>query len=126
VKVDLAFRLPGTVQQTTNFTKGKGNILRLSYTAGKEIRAKAEMMKDDAWVRRKILAGYDLRFAMPPDDPDINKHMFGERGPIEAFVGGDLKTLFDYEAEVEQAKKEFPAMLKRLGLDAGSVPASKT
>ena len=30
---------------------------------------------------------------------------------------GDLKPLFDYKAEMEAAKKDYPEMLKKLGLD---------
>ena len=118
--------LPGNIKRATNLKKAKPGVLQVTFDLQKASEAMDQLVKDDAWVRQQILAGYDISGNFPMKDPDFRQKVFGEKGPIEAIMNDVLKPQFDYEAEVEQAQKELPAMLKRLGLDAGSVPASKT
>jgi len=125
-RVRLTFRLPGKVKHATNLKVVSDDALCLSFKTSQLWRAMDKLIRDEAWVRRQILAGYDLSEHIPARDPTLRAEVLGDRGPVTVVVGGELEPLFDYEAEVEQAKKEFPAMIKRLGLEMPSAPVHGT
>jgi hypothetical protein len=71
---------------------------------------------DDAIMREIVTAGESIEGG-PRTDLIMHEKVFGERAPVRARMTGDLKPLFDYKTEMEAAKKDYPEMLKRLGLD---------
>ena len=113
---DTVFHLPGTVENKTNLKRTEDGALRVSFDLAKVMKAMEELVKDDAWVRQQILAGYDVSKHIPTKDPALREKIFGEPGPIEATVSGATEPLFDYEAEVAQARQAYDGMIERLGL----------
>ena len=48
--------------------------------------------------------------------------MYGAKGEVWARMTGDFAVRFDYKAEVDEARKAFPAMMVDLGLDKPKEP----
>lgn len=117
VKTTMRFRLPGKVTESAGLKPDPASgLLALRVDGPTLFRSKDELMADDAWVRRVIRAGYKVDEHFPMTDPDYRKKVFGTQGDIEATLVGEMKSLFDYKAEVAEAKKGQAEMLDRLGL----------
>jgi len=116
VKVTLSFHLPGTAQTKTNLRQGEDKALHVTVDAQGIGRAMDELVLDDAWMRKQILAGYDISGHIPLEDPALRKKVFGKPGPIEAVVTDAVKPLFNYGAEVAEAKQGYETMIDKLGL----------
>jgi len=116
MRIELAFRLPGNVESVTNLHKDEEQALRFRISMAKALQAVDKLIADDAWIRRQIAAGYDVSESIPFESPELREKVFGERGPIEATVGGELEPLFDYQSEVAAANKAYDAMIEGLGL----------
>src|SRR5262245_22251364 len=80
------------------------------------------MRMDDAFMREQVRSKQNP-LETPAMDPALNEKLFGQKGPIRATITGATKPLFDYEAEVAEAKKHYPELVKRLAL---SEPGSTT
>jgi hypothetical protein len=125
MKFSLSYRLPGKLEEVMNFKKGKGNVVRLSIEGARLIEAIVRRLSDDQWCREQVLAGREL-MSDQPGSSELNEELFGEKGPVRAVLTGELKPLFDYEAEVEAAREAYPDMVKELGLAAAPTQPVET
>jgi hypothetical protein len=114
MKVELSFRLPGTLAETSGFQKTPEGCVRIMVDGTAMMKAMDEVMADDAALRKGILAGEDI--SKGPQGDLMNEKLFG-KGPMKARVTGDLKPLFDFAAESQAAKAAYPEAVKKLGLD---------
>jgi hypothetical protein len=112
----MSFRLPGTLGDTSNLQKEQGGALRFVFDGAKALQAVDQLMADDAYLRERIAAGAEFGRGGAQLNDFMNEKLFGSRGPIQARVIGDLKPIFDYEAEAKAAKDAYPKMLERLGI----------
>jgi len=115
MKQTYTFSLPGTLGEHTNFKKTEDGRLQLTIDGEKFMEVFGELMDNDEWWKKQILSGQDLKDMKLGDE--INEKLFGEKGPVRAVFSGEMKPLFDFKAEVETAKKEYPEMLKKLGIE---------
>ena len=111
MKIEISFHLPGTLKEVTNLKRDKTGVLRITHADLLEIMD--ELIADDALLREMIITGGD----------DFMKDFMagklsGAKVQIRATVTGDLKPLFNYNVEVAAARKNYPKLLKELGLVA--------
>ena len=116
MKIDITFHVPGTIAESTCFKKGDGGTLQVVIEGAKMLEVMDKVAADDAIMREIVTAGETLEGG-PRTTLIMNEKLFGERAAVRARMTGDFKPLFDYKTEMEAAKKDYPEMLKRLGLD---------
>ncbi|KPK50976.1 MAG: hypothetical protein AMK72_00790 [Planctomycetes bacterium SM23_25] len=116
MKMDVSFRLPGTLAEVNGFKKEPGGAVRLTFDGAQMLKALDELMADDAYVRQNVLAG-EKGAGGPQMDPPTREKLFGTKGPLRARVTGPFKPLFPYESEAAAARAAYPAMIERLGLN---------
>jgi len=117
MKMDLRFRLPGTLAEVTNFAKGDDGTLRLLFEGPKLLEGMDQLTANDAAMHEIVAAGESLGEGGPKAGLLMNEKMFGSKESPRVRMTGDLKPLFDYKAEMEAAKAVQPEMMKKLGLD---------
>ncbi|MCG3149426.1 MAG: hypothetical protein PCFJNLEI_02888 [Verrucomicrobiae bacterium] len=117
LKVEMTFRLPGTVEKTTNFQKVDAGTVRLTLDGAKMLAAMDGIMADDVLLQQQIKAGRDFQ-QTGPEPLLLNEKLYGERGPVRVAFKPGSQPLFDFAAEAAAAKQAMPAMLKTLKLDA--------
>ncbi|MBN1898816.1 MAG: hypothetical protein JW827_08575 [Spirochaetes bacterium] len=123
MKMEASFRLPGNIARSINFLKEKNDILSIVFDGKKFMDVMDKIMEDDNYIRQFIVEGKKMDQSSPLSDHQVNKMMYGEEGPVQANIAGQLKPLFNYKTEVARAKKDYPAMLKKLDLDETLAPA---
>ena len=111
--------LPGRVESASNFRREGENTLRILLGNWKLMAAFRVTHQEH--VLREMAAANSTE----PGRREAMKILFGADAPIEAIVAGPLEPLFDYSKEVAAAKAAFPAMLKRLGVEAKEVTEEK-
>ncbi|MBM4019939.1 MAG: hypothetical protein FJ288_16730 [Planctomycetes bacterium] len=116
-KMDVSFRLPGTVAEATNLQRETGGALRLVLDGQKMLQVLDQLMADDAYLREVVTTGADVGQGSTRLGEAVNEKLFGTRAAVRARVTGDLRALFDYAAEAKAARDAYPQMLERLGLD---------
>jgi len=121
MKVEMTFRLPGTLAEVSGFQKQPDGSVRFAIEGAKMLQVMDQLMADDAYVRQAVLAGKKPGADM---DPAMTEKLFGTKGPFQARVTGDMKPLFDYAAAVKAAKEAYPKMIEKLGLDKVPPPAA--
>ncbi len=115
-QMEAIFRLPGTIKKSTNLKKAEDGTLSISVDGPKLLAAMNKLFEDEEWLKGKIKAGtLDMNTF---GGNALNEKLFGENAPIRAVVTGELIPLFDYKAEVAAAKKNYTAMLDKLGIKA--------
>jgi hypothetical protein len=107
MRMEFAFRLPGTAAGVEGFTKAADGSLRKLVEGPKILADLKALAADDEKLKACIKAGHD------PMEDVMMKHM---GGVLKARVEGELKPQFDYDAEVKAAKEAFPKMMEKLGL----------
>ena len=112
MKFERILHLPGEVTETSNFTKADGNTVQIAFDGEKVMKAMDLMMADDAYLKEMIKKGNDPM--QNPDEMKLNEVLFGEAAAVSASVEKADKVLFDYKAEMETAKVNFPAMKDKL------------
>jgi len=112
MKFERIIHLPGEVTETSNFTKTDGNTVQIAFDGEKVMNAMDLMMSDDAYLKEMIKKGNDPM--QNPDEVKLNEMLFGEAAAVSATVEKANKDLFDYKAEMEAAKANFPAMKDKL------------
>jgi hypothetical protein len=116
-KMDLVFRLPGTVAEATHFQREPGGAVRLLVDGQKILQAMDRLMADDAFMRGLATSGESFGPTGSKMSDAINEELFGSKASARVRVNGDLKPLFDYEAESKKARDAYPKMIEQLGLD---------
>jgi len=116
-KMDLVFRLPGTVADATHFQREPGGAVRLTVEGQKILQVMDQLVADDAFMRDLVASGESFGPGGSRMRDAINEKLFGSKAPARVRVNGDLKPLFDYEAEAKKARDAYPKMVESLGLD---------
>ena len=116
LKMDMIFRLPGTLAEVEGFTKQADGSVRVTIEGAKLLAVMDKRMADEDYLKAAIKAGKD-----PMQDKAEGEKMMNEaagiKGSLKARVTGDLKPAFDFEKEVAAAKAAYPKMIEKLGLD---------
>jgi hypothetical protein len=115
-KIEMTFRLPGTVAEATNLQKDAGGV-RLVLEGPKMIQALDQLMADEAYMRDLVRSGADVGSGNPSLVMALNQRLFGAKAPVRARLAGDAKPILDYEGEAKAARDQYPKMIERLGLD---------
>ncbi len=123
VRIDLTFWLPGTVAEVNNLQKGANGSVRMVLEGARMLQVMDELVADDNFLRETIKAGGQIGAGGGRMGQAANEKMFGSKGPIKVRVNGDLKPLFNYDAEVTPAKAAYPGVLEKLGLN--NLPPAK-
>jgi hypothetical protein len=119
-RIGLRFRLPGRPTEVNGFDRDADGSLRLRFDGEPMFRAMDALVADDAFMAEAVRSGVDVLQARPGTNRTINERVFGLKGPARARLApgpGGWRPLFDYDAEVRQARHDYPAMMHRLGLD---------
>lgn len=109
------FRVPGVVRSASNFDTNTPRTLRLRVDGARLMQALEDVMFD-AEFERKRLAGVASSNLLTTDH-SLNEKLYGQRAPLLAVIQPDRQPLFDYAAEVAEARREFPEVARRLGLE---------
>ncbi|NQU17802.1 MAG: hypothetical protein HQ564_07010 [Candidatus Saganbacteria bacterium] len=116
MKTERKFRLPGTLKSSSNLKRDNEGNLIFAYSGKKILESIEKLSADATWMRNQILAEVDLNNDFPVGAVEFNELVFGEKAPVRAVFSGDFKPLFNYDAEVKKARKDFPQVLKKLGI----------
>lgn len=111
IKMDITFMLPGKLGEVSGFTKTENGGVQFLFSGKKYLEVMDKFMADDKAMAEVIKKGAKK---VEPDKDYMMEAMFGTKGPFKAVVGGELKPLFDYKAEMEKAKGAMPEMIKKL------------
>lgn len=97
------FNLPGEAESTVNFKVAEGGKIGVEVTGEKMIAAMESLVNDDEWLMEN---SFDAQEG-PSASEEMNEVLFGEKGVVSATRGGLGEPLFDYAAEVADARKDF-------------------
>lgn len=114
-KDTMIYHFPGKISTVRGFKKVDDKSIELVLDGEKIIKAMKEFAADKKAIRAAISSGKDLKEG-PPENY-MNKKIFGSSELPEVVVSGKMKPAFDYDKSVAKAKKAFPAMCKKLGLE---------
>jgi hypothetical protein len=119
IKQDLTYKLPGTIESSTNMKKIDVNTVNIQVDGAKIMAAMDAMMNDDAWLKKQAEAGVFVKGGNAPnmDDDELNQRVFGERGPVKVVMTGPGQPQFDYKTEVAAAKAEYTKLMDQLTRD---------
>jgi hypothetical protein len=119
IKQDLTYKLPGTIESSTNMKKIDVNTVNVQVDGAKIMAAMDAMMTDDAWLKKQAEAGVFVKGGNAPnmDDDELNQRVFGEKGPVKVVMTGPGQSLFDYKTEVAAAKAEYTKLMDQLTKD---------
>jgi hypothetical protein len=120
IKQDLTYKLPGTIESSTNMKKIDVNTVNIQVDGAKIMAAMDAMMNDDQWMKKQAEAGVFVKggSASAIDDDELNLRVFGEKGPVKAVVTGPGQSQFDYKSEVAAAKAEYTKLMEKFSKEA--------
>ncbi len=118
MRTEIVVRLPGEAEEVSNFKRDEDGALRLVFDGPRLLGVLDELAETDAskWYEFAIKLKEEKR----PDKEmlwHLNELVFGEKGAVRAVVAGEVKPLFDYEAEVAEARSDHDGLLEELGAD---------
>ncbi len=122
MKLQYLINLPGKVLKTVNLTKKSPNKVYLNFSGDKLLQVINKLVEDDKWWRKQVTGGKNFKKDNPFDDKEVNRMLYGEKGPIQVIVSKKTKSLFNYKKEVKQAKKEYIKILKSLEIEDFASP----
>jgi hypothetical protein len=112
-KVDLSFRLPGTVDEVAGFQKEADGLIHLRPRASDLVPVVDAFLADEKALGESIQSGtWSVSHA-----PAVVEKIYGAKMPFIARVAEPMKPQFDYAAEVKKALAAQPAMMKGLGIE---------
>lgn len=120
LKQSATFHLPGRIDTSSNFKLNPEGSLSLAFDGSKMLEGLDKLMADDAWLAKN---GFDMQ-GSPSLDNELSGLLFGEKTPVKATVSGVNAPLFNYAAEVADAKKESAKLQKQLGVVSIAPPAT--
>jgi hypothetical protein len=126
LKADLAFHVPGTLEEVRGLEQ-QGTTLSYAVDGSRIAQAMDIQVADGTWLKQRVLAGKSV---IAKDM--MNEKIFGLKGEVWARWKGPFKARFDYQAEADAARKAFPQMMLKLGLEkprttsSASTPAKDT
>ena len=121
MKQKMTFNLPGRKKEVINLKESPNGSLTLTFDGAKMIEVIDAIFSDEAWMTQAIQNKGGIMDEGPAMDEKTAEALFGQKGPILAVMEGPFKPLFDYKEEVTEAKADYPALLKELGI-ASDVP----
>ena len=126
MKLTVDFHVPGTPAEMYGF-ESIGGALQWTLEGEKLLRAMDGAVNDGIVMRQMIQAGETLADpSLVKVEKAVNRRMYGPKGEVWARMTGDFRPLFDYKAEMTEAKKAFPQMMIDLGLEKPKeTPAAK-
>jgi len=101
-------RLPGKVGKVRNGKKGPADTVKIRFEGKVLVELLERLMTDDALALRLLRSGQE--------GPEALIGLLGDQGPLEAVTTGKLAPLFDYDAEVADAKEHFASVAESLNL----------
>jgi hypothetical protein len=107
MRTEIVVRLPGEATEVSNFERREDGALRLVFDGPTLLATLDELAEKD--VAKWYEFAVKLKEEKRPDEEALwllNELTFGERGPVRAVVAGEVKPLFDYEAELAKAIAE--------------------
>ena len=107
------FRFSGVLRYASNFQTNGPQTLRFCFDGARAVPAVEHILFDPELTRLRLAATSTTNC---PFVEYFNEQLFGQRGPVRAVIVPGKKPLFDYAAEVAEARKSFAAMAKELGL----------
>jgi hypothetical protein len=118
MKHDAVFRLPGSVTESSNFSREPGGAVRVQFEGAKLMSAMESLINNDEWAAQNLesLGGQ----AKPRMDDELNGLVFSTNGPVRVTVRGG-QPLFNYATEVAAAKVETEKIRKQLNLGSTTV-----
>jgi hypothetical protein len=119
MKLDMVFHAPGTLEEARGLEQ-QGMTLSYSLDGTRVAQAMDARTNDSTVLKQWALAG-----KMPNVKEVMNERLFGLKGEIWARWKGPVKPRFDYQAEMNVAKKAQGQMMTRLGLDKPRETAPK-
>jgi len=111
MKLDMVFHVPGTLDEMRGLEQ-QGMTLSYSLDGTRVAQAMDAQMNDSTVLRQWALAG-----KMPNVKELMNERLFGLKGEIWARWKGPFRPRFEYQAEMDAAKKAQGQMMIRLGLE---------
>jgi hypothetical protein len=113
MKHEAVFRLPGSVTESSNFSREPGGAVRVEFAGAKLMSAMETLINNDEWAVQNLeaLGGQ----AKPRMDDELNGLVFSTNGPVRVTVRGG-QPLFNYATEVAAAKVETEKIRKELNL----------
>jgi hypothetical protein len=115
MKMGLTFDLPGMPGELHGLAEQDGR-LATAVDGQRILLALDALVADNAYLRELILSGGALSTKLLSDE--VKMRLFSPKGEAWAKVVAPLRVRFDYKAEVDAAKKAYPEMMVKLGLDA--------
>jgi hypothetical protein len=121
MKHDAVFRLPGSVTESSNFSREPGGAVRVQFEGAKLMSAMESLINNDEWAAQNLesLGGQ----AKPRMDDELNGLVFSTNGPVRVTVRGG-QPLFNYATEVAAAKLETEKIQKQLNLGSTTITAA--
>jgi hypothetical protein len=118
MKHEAVFRLPGSVTESSNFSREPGGAVRVEFAGAKLMSAMESLINNDEWAVQNLdsLGGQ----AKPRMDDELNGLVFSTNGPVRVTVRGG-QPLFNYATEVAAAKVETEKIRKQLNLGSTTV-----
>lgn len=118
MKHEAVFRLPGSVTESSNFSREPGGTVRVEFSGAKLMSAMESLINNDDWAAQNLqaLGGQ----AKPRMDDELNGLVFSTNGPVRVAVRGG-QPLFNYATEVAAAKLETEKIRKELNLGNAAV-----
>jgi hypothetical protein len=114
LKIDTLLHLPGKIEEISNFKKINNTTAQVKLEGSRMIEAMDKTMADDGRLKQQIRAGKNP-LKDGPDDLVFNEMLFGQKAPVRVVLQSGSKPLFDYNAQVTDAQKNYKNMLEELG-----------
>jgi len=111
MKLDLVFHVPGVLEEARGLDQ-QGMALAYTLDGTKVVQAMDSQMNDGVVLRQWAAAGKSLNVKEL-----MNDRLFAIKGEVWARWKGPFKPRFDYQAEMDAARKAQPQMVLKLGLE---------
>ena len=121
MKIDTTFRVSGVVLRASNFETNTPQTLRVRFDGARLMPAVEEKLLDADFARQLLAEGSSTNLL--DHHQFLNEKLYGQKAPVLAVIKPGNKPLFDYAAEVAEARKAFPAIAKALGLELDEGPS---
>ena len=106
------FVMPTTVSQAPGFTRAADGAYGIEFSGKRVMKILDSLMESDAFWQKMVK---EKGGTNPENEAEMMGLMFGSQEPhIVAGAGG--QAAFDYRAEVNAAKKKYPALLKKFSV----------
>jgi hypothetical protein len=120
-KSELAFRVPGHVLSSTNWTKETDRSVRLQVSGARILGALEHLITDESALKAHLRSSGNPLDRNAETSLEFNRLLFGESKPVRAEIRADVAPTFGYEAEVAAARAETLLLHGTLGVEVPPV-----